>query len=224
MIVSGGSAKLDALISMRLVAALVVVVYHARGSLLPLSVMVPGAEAVSFFFVLSGFILAYAYHKRSYSLRGFYLARLARILPASVLSIAVFILLINPSLPSLSLPITVANLLLIQSAIPIPAYYFALNAVLWSVSVEVFFYFSFPALEHRLYTMRGRILLFTLPFAIGLLMIALLSYWRFPFYSVSAFNAITGHGLIYISPLSRLKEFTVGMLAGGGIPEIGELH
>ena len=56
MIVSGGSAKLDALTSMRLVAALVVVVYHARGSLLPLSVMVPGAEAVSFFFVLSGFI------------------------------------------------------------------------------------------------------------------------------------------------------------------------
>ena len=133
MIVSGGSAKLDALTSMRLVAVLVVVVYHARGSLLLLSVMVPGAEAVSFFFVLSGFILAYAYHKRSYSLRGFYLARLARILPASVLSIAVFILLINSSLTSLSLPITMANLLLIQSAIPIPAYYFALNAVLWRV-------------------------------------------------------------------------------------------
>jgi peptidoglycan/LPS O-acetylase OafA/YrhL len=221
MIVSGGSAKLDALTSMRLVAALVVVVYHARGSLLPLSVMVPGAEAVSFFFVLSGFILAYAYHKRSYSLRGFYLARLARILPASVLSIAVFILLINPSLLSLNLPITVANLLLIQSAIPIPAYYFALNAVLWSVSVEAFFYFSFPALEHRLHTMRGRILLFTLPFAIGLLMIALASYWRFPFYSISAFNAITGHGLIYISPMSRLKEFTVGMLAGGVFLKVG---
>lgn len=219
MSVSGGSAKLDALTSLRLIAALVVVVYHARGSLLPLSVMVPGAEAVSFFFVLSGFILSYAYHKRNYSLRSFYLARLARILPASLLFIAVFILLINPSLPSLSLPITVSNLLLIQSAIPIPAYYFALNAVLWSVSVEAFFYLFFPALEHRLHTMRGRILLFTLPFVIGLFMIALVSYYRFPFYSVSAFNAITGHGLIYTSPLSRLKEFAVGMLAGGVIPE-----
>jgi peptidoglycan/LPS O-acetylase OafA/YrhL len=122
------------------------------------------------------------------------------------------------------LTITGANLLLIQSAIPIPAYYFPLNAVLWSASVEVLFYLSFPALEHRLHAMRGRILLFTLPFAIGLLMIALASYWHFLFYSVSAFNVITGHGLIYISPLSRLKELTVGMLAGRGIPESGALH
>lgn len=94
--------------------------------------MVPGAEAVSCFFVLSGFILAYAYHKGSYSLRSHYLARLARILPAYVLSIVVYI---NSYLPSLSLPITVANLLLIQSAIPMPAYRLALNnALLMPVS------------------------------------------------------------------------------------------
>ena len=52
--------KLDALTSLRLVAAFVVVVFHARGSLLPASLTVPGGEAVSFFFVLSGFILTYA--------------------------------------------------------------------------------------------------------------------------------------------------------------------
>jgi hypothetical protein len=47
---------------------------------------------------------------------------------------------------------------------------------------------------------------------------ALASYRHFPFCSASAFDVITGHGFIYISPVPRLKEFTLGMLAGG-VPE-----
>lgn len=209
--------KLDALTSLRLVAAFVVVVFHARGSLLPASLTVPGGEAVSFFFVLSGFILTYAYHKRRYTLKSFYLARLARILPASVLSIAVYILLINPytQAQSPNPAITASNLLLIQSLIPIPAYYFALNAVLWSVSVEIFFYLVFPALDRCLHSFSGRILLIFISVLAGILMVSLSLLHQFPDFSASAFNQVTWHGLVYINPLSRLKEFMFGMLAGG---------
>jgi peptidoglycan/LPS O-acetylase OafA/YrhL len=99
--------------------------------------------------------------------------------------------------------------------IPIPAYYFALNAVLWSVSAEAFFYLVFPALDRGLSTTRGRVLLVAIPFIVGMLVIAMASHLHIPYYSASAFNKITGHGLVYISPLSRLKEFMIGMLAGG---------
>jgi peptidoglycan/LPS O-acetylase OafA/YrhL len=213
-------SKLDALTSLRLVAALVVVVHHAKGYLIPESFFVPASEAVSFFFVLSGFILTYIYHERTYSLRDYYLARIARILPASLLSIAVFILLINPFAFDPSSPlrpnlaITASNLFLAQSLIPIPAYYFALNAVLWSVSVEAFFYLFFPALERRLNSVLGQALLLAIPLFIGLLLVVICSLSNYPEYSASAFNRITWHGLIYVNPLSRLKEFTIGMLAG----------
>ena len=220
MSVNKTASKLDALTSLRLVAALVVVVHHAKGYLLSESLIAPASEAVSFFFVLSGFILTYAYHMRTYSLSGFFLARIARILPASLLSIVVYILLINPYALDPSSPlrpnlaITASNFILAQSLIPIPAYYFALNAVLWSVSVEAFFYLLFPALQRTLNSASGLALLLSIPFLTGFLLVAISSFHNFPGYSASAFTRITWHGLIYINPLSRLKEFTFGMIAG----------
>jgi peptidoglycan/LPS O-acetylase OafA/YrhL len=214
------SSRLDALTSLRLMAALVVVVHHARGFLIPDSFVAPAREAVSFFFVLSGFILTFVYHRRPYSLKSYYIARIARILPVTLLSIAVFVVLINPFSFDPSSPlrpnfaITASNIFLLQSLIPIPSYYFGLNAVLWSVSVEVVFYLLFPALERSLRSPLGRVLLFFLPVLIGVLLIAISTLYNFPDYSYSAFTKVTWHGLIYINPLSRLKEFTFGMLAG----------
>lgn len=43
------NSKLEALTSMRLIAALVVVVHHAKGHLLSDSLIAPAGEAVSFF-------------------------------------------------------------------------------------------------------------------------------------------------------------------------------
>lgn len=202
---------------MRLVAALVVVVHHAKGYLLSDSVMVPAGEAVSFFFVLSGFILTYAYHQREYTLSSYYLARVASILPASLLSIFAFLLLINPYAEKLSgtdIAIAGSNIFLIQSLIPIPAFYFGLNAVLWSVSVEIFFYVLFPLFERYLHRSYGLLLLVSIPLATGLLMIAISKAYNYPNYSPSVFFSTTWHGLIYINPLSRLKEFVLGMLTG----------
>lgn len=207
---------LPALTTFRLIAALVVVVFHSRGTLLPTTLSVPGGEAVSFFFVLSGFILTYTYYLRDYSVKDFYAARIARIFPACILSILAYVLLLDPfatgQVPSPL--ITASNLLLVQSVIPIPAYYFALNAVLWSVSVEVVFYLLFPALVHNLRSKVGCAVLLAGSLIVGCTMVALAASHHFPDFSAATYTQTTWHGLVYINPLSRLKEFVIGMFAG----------
>lgn len=209
-------SKLNALTSLRLIAALMVVIHHARGILLPVELTVPAIEAVSFFFVLSGFILTYSYHQRQYTLREFYVARLARIMPATVLSIAVFMLL-NQQAPNLANPremaITISNLLMVQAWIPISSYYFALNAVAWSVSVELGFYLLFPLLHRGLRRKSGQIMIIVVPLVIAALLF-LISLWNnLPFDTRPDQNQATWVGLAYINPLARLKEFCAGILA-----------
>ena len=114
------------------------------------------SRSVSFFFVLSGFVLGYTYHRRDISNKRFYISRILRLWPATTSSL-LFVLLLLPSplyLPFLSgetstlfVPALIANLFLLQSFIPIPAFFFSFNAVAWSVSVEAFFYLCFPFLN-----------------------------------------------------------------------------
>jgi peptidoglycan/LPS O-acetylase OafA/YrhL len=92
-----------------------VVIHHSRGTLLPVDLTVPAIEAVSFFFVLSGFILTYSYHQRDYTIRAFYTARLTRIMPLTVLSVVLFFVL-NQQTPNIANPdelaVMASNLLL----------------------------------------------------------------------------------------------------------------
>lgn len=220
---STSSSKLDVLTSLRLPAAVVVVVHHSTVFILPSSISVPVGEAITFFFVLSGFILTYAYHQRSYGRQAYYVARVSRILPASLLSIATYIILVNPtalSLDSHNLPILGSNLLLLQSLVPVPRYYFALNAVLWSVSVECCFYAFFPHLQRLLSNGWGKIVLLVAPVAVGIGIVALSSHLNLPVHSDATINAVTWTGMIYINPLSRMKEFALGMLAGAAFLKI----
>src|SRR5438128_7044986 len=84
---SAAPVHLKPLTGLRFLAALLVVLYHVDlASRLPLSPIVGiGYVGVSFFFVLSGFILAYTYldaHGRLNRSRGaFWGARIARVYP-----------------------------------------------------------------------------------------------------------------------------------------------
>jgi peptidoglycan/LPS O-acetylase OafA/YrhL len=145
---------------LRFFAAIEVVIYHA----LPLTsdnfwsmLFSAGPQAVTFFFVLSGFILAYVYSGQTatgtkpISALSFWRARLARILPAYIL--ALFL-----ALPDFAHDALVSNTislgyfqvglvmvpLLMQSFYPTVAT--AWNAPAWSLSVEMAFYFVFPVL------------------------------------------------------------------------------
>ena len=110
---------------------------------------------VSFFFVLSGFILVYTYAGREIDKRDFYQARFARIYPAYLFSpaalVAVFLLRrienARPVLRIRGAPLRPGDrslvLLLLQAWLPAAA--LSWNAVAWSLSVEAFFYAIFPS-------------------------------------------------------------------------------
>ena len=101
------SGLIDGLTSLRFFAALAIVFHHARGLVFPDSFMpgVPLAAGVSFFFVLSGFILSYVYTGRleKVGLYNFYTSRFARLWPAHIFTFALVLALFPSSQWSLEI-------------------------------------------------------------------------------------------------------------------------
>lgn len=212
--------KINSLTSLRFIAAAMIVVHHSRGVLwLPKDLFQHYAldQGVSFFFVLSGFILTYVYpslNGRS-AMERFWIARIARIWPAHVVAFLMFIVVFLPGSLHKFLNLRhsllgIFNLSLVQAWIPLEVSFFSFNAVAWSISVELLFYISFPLLIKRFAT--------TWPYKLigSALLVASLIYishmLQLPSL-VSPSTGITIEGLIYINPLSRLFEFILGMCA-----------
>ena len=107
-----------------------------------------GAIGVTFFFILSGFLLAYGYKKRlmtrEISTSDFYKARAVKLYPLHILCFAAVFLLGIRNFVTADLPKAVLNLFLLQSWVPSPDYYMSYNAVSWFLSDELFFYLMFP--------------------------------------------------------------------------------
>lgn len=152
-----------ALTSLRFFAAMLVVVFHhgqaffAGAPDLLQNVIRGGYVGVPFFFILSGFILAYNYvpqaRANKLEARRFWVARFARIYPVYVFSLLLAAPLFLAALSQLrSLEEAsgrfalhaLASGALVQSWIPLWA--FAWNGPAWSLSVEAFFYLTFPFL------------------------------------------------------------------------------
>ncbi|MEV0649208.1 acyltransferase [Phytomonospora sp. NPDC050363] len=106
-----------------------------------------GATGVSFFFILSGFVLAWSARDGDGPV-SFWRRRLARVYPVHVVTAGAALLLAFQLVPGLvpSAEAATANLLLVHSWVPVPAYDQSLNPVSWSLACEVFFYLAFPLL------------------------------------------------------------------------------
>jgi len=145
--------SLSALTGIRFFAAFLVVIFHSRVGAVLTGHGLPYAGnffancymAVTLFFILSGFILAYTYRSQIETSRHrlhFWQARFARIWPAYVLS------LLCTSIPSFTIPPpgrTLATLLMVQAWNPLhPAYAGDWNFACWTLSVEALFYLTFP--------------------------------------------------------------------------------
>lgn len=140
--------RIEALTGLRFLAAMMVFCFHLDSSLKTKVLYGPvGGIAVSFFFVLSGFILTYVYRDRLKwgGLKRFYFTRWARIWPLHAVCLLATLWLI-PYAPKVDFHCArlVSHWLLLQSWIPDLAYLLSYNGVAWSISAEAFFYLMFP--------------------------------------------------------------------------------
>lgn len=205
--------RIESLTSIRFLAAMMVVFSHLgflATSESPVlrslyeNVFYEGYIGVTFFFILSGFILSFSYTSRirnnEITLSDYIISRFARIYPLHILTLLFALPLVfyavyknNDSLLTL-----IPNIFLVQSFIPSGEYFFSGNAPSWSLSNEMFFYLLFPFLLFR-----NNLFLVISSLAIVLFQITV---------SQLGLSAGKQHYLIYIFPVTRLLDFMVGIL------------
>lgn len=216
---------LPSLTGVRFAAAFYVVLSHTRVWLerhtsIPRPIdnlLSNGSLAVCFFFVLSGFILAYTYQapfrQRSEFVK-FWEARFARIYPVYFLSL---LLLVPFQLHHLDRKMVFAVLLMVQAWNPWHAELTgAWNYPAWSLSVEAFFYLCFPFLQNR-FALASRKTLYV---AGGIfLLLAILGHT--PYESLGTWDPNAYSGFRIPLPVVRLPEFVLGMIAGNFFVRFG---
>ncbi len=185
-----------------------------------------GYVGVSFFFVLSGFILVYTYAGREIRLRDFWQARFARIYPAYVFSLLLTFPFFYYGALKMHVPFfafseqhfalaSVLVLLLLQAWVPAAA--LAWNSVAWSLSVEAFFYLVFPFALVK-YSKLSRTTLWVLIPACWVAGLAVSAGYLLsrsagmPYVSSADYSSAVQ--FVKFFPLVRLPEFLMGMACG----------
>ncbi|MFE3025170.1 acyltransferase family protein, partial [Nocardia tengchongensis] len=100
-----------------------------------------GAAGVTFFFVLSGFIIYWSF-RPGMAKSAFYRRRVLKIYPTHLLAAAAFIVV--ASVPLHRAIVWVPNLLLVHTYVPNWTTVGGLNVPSWSLAAEMLFYLSFP--------------------------------------------------------------------------------
>jgi peptidoglycan/LPS O-acetylase OafA/YrhL len=150
---SGGTkTKLPSLTGMRWLAAFLVFGFHI-GTLNIIEtssyhhkwdmIFGEGASGVSFFFVLSGFVLVWSARSGDTKLR-FWRRRIAKIWPNHATTWAIVIALMLYWGDQVRPEVAVGNLFLIQPWILKDTFPYSINTVSWSLGCEAFFYLCFP--------------------------------------------------------------------------------
>src|SRR5216683_6086134 len=233
MDLSDARPRLPALTSLRFFAAFHVVIFHFQAMQIFIGpawfqkLSSIGYVGVSFFFVLSAFILVYTYAGRPMILKNFWRARFARIYPAYAFSLLVTALFFFYAVLTMNIPFFVwakahlklasaLVLSLLQAWVPPAA--LTWNAVAWSLSVEAFFYVLFPFLllvlvrrsQPQLLLIAAVSWLTSLVFSGSYVV---LNPDRLSIVNADVLGAFWLNALKF-NPLARLPEFLLGMACG----------
>ena len=197
---SASARQIRSLTSLRFFAAVAVLCFHYFGFRF-------GRLGVSFFYVLSGFVLTYIYDERLRSRAAttdFFVRRVARIYPTHLLmffvGLPVFLHLAQAYLHAGALwtgTAAAANLLLLHSWWPDHNVYLGFETGSWSLSDEAFFYAMCPLLL-------GLRNLRVVGLALAVVMVGTLGL-------VVARPSEFALWLFYVNPTFRLLEFLVGI-------------
>ncbi len=204
--VAGGLPRLDSLTGLRFFAAWLVLQHHFTNF-----AIIPGldrftgfgATGVTFFFVLSGFVLTWSFRASDTPPR-FYWRRFARIWPlhfvTTLLALPVFYAWRDVPMDWTAVGLSI---LLLHAWVPTATTYFAGNPASWSLSCEMFFYALHP-LFIRPAVRLGIV-------ALGVAAVAVLV----SLYVVADWSSVLSERvqgwLLYVSPLFRLGEFALGV-------------
>lgn len=209
--------RIDQLTFTRFVAAIAIVIYHFGQDITPfsadsISFLIAQANiGVSYFFVLSGFIMIVAYNRFAKINAADYLKnRFARIYPLIILSVLPFLgaLFLFPD--TISLSAILLNLSTIQAWIPGKAT--VGNFPLWSLTVEIFFYICFPFLFNKFYKKYSLKSIGITVFTIWCVTVFLQNYLLNSMFYKG--EGTPGFDFLYYFPLLHLNQFLIGNLAG----------
>jgi peptidoglycan/LPS O-acetylase OafA/YrhL len=203
--------RLPSLTGLRFVAALAVFGFHVNVQALFADswaasavgrIFGQGAIGVSFFFILSGFVLTWSARPGT-TARRIWRRRAAKIFPNHLVTWIVGLAALAYTSHAVSFAATLPGFLLLQAWIPVPNVFFAVNTPAWSLSCEVAFYAAFPFLlraigrvrEDRLWRLAGVLTaaVFVVP-VLALTMPGGIAYW-----------------FVYVFPVTRALEFMIGM-------------
>ena len=198
-------AHLRRLTTLRAFAALLVFGNHLdlRGGEVGVAryVFAYGYTGVGFFFLLSGFVLAWSTAAGS-STAAFYVRRFARVYPSHAVMLVVAALVPVTVVEQWSGRDLVVNALLLQGWLPWRISPYTLNGVSWSLSCEVAFYLVLPLLLPWARRQRPRTL-----------WLAALLCWGLG-NSVTLYAALAQRYVdaVYVFPPLRLGEFLLGVV------------
>lgn len=205
--------RLPALTSLRFFAAFAVFLHHfttTSGNFETIG-FAAASHGVAFFFVLSGFILAYSYPALATwrDRRAFLVARFARIWPAHVAAIVAVCIAIPFLFAQASWWQVATNLTMTQTWLPFTEFNYSINGPSWSIATEFFFYFCFLFLILDFRRTWHWKLATSLLVAVALIMLG--SFLHIGWSSATAW--IDRESLLYEFAPARLFEFTIGMCA-----------
>ena len=167
-----------------------------------------GRVGVTFFFVLSGFVMSLAYFERQVGTREYLKNRMARIWPMHLFTFCLSLPLIWLSSGVILNSAFLPNLLLIHSLFPFQEFYFSYNAPSWSISTEAFFYLAFPVFLKASRSVertrnKNTVIKIYLTCITALVLVIPLGIAIIPSHLQKA--------LFYISPLTRIADFILGV-------------
>ncbi|MEU0744382.1 acyltransferase [Streptomyces sp. NPDC006134] len=214
--------RLPSLTGLRFFAALLVYVCHALSQFSPQAdaasrdlayfLLPAGPVGVSFFFVLSGFVLTYAARPGD-TVRRFWRRRVVKIYPSHVVTWSAGLVLVLVTGTAVTVSTTAAALVLVQAWVPGMILTATVNPISWTLACELFFYLLFPFLyggvrrlpRQRLWAAAGTLtaLIMAVPHLARLLpgeVMPLAGY------------SLTQFWFVYTAPPVRLLEFALGIV------------
>lgn len=165
-----------------------------------------GFVGVSFFFILSGFIIAYNYEEKLLekisTKRTFWVARIARIYPLHLLTLLIAACIggyVQYNDTTDWIKHFAASTFLLQPFFPSADYFFSFNSPSWSLGCEQLFYFCFPLIIPFLNSKRN------LCITLFICLLVMLTGMH-----LTAEEQIKAYW--YVNPITRLPDFFVGVL------------